>query len=50
MREAAIVDEDRWTEVPGLSVTVTTKKSQEKVLLVPWLKAQQEKKKDYDIP
>lgn len=34
MREAAIIEEDRWTEVPGLSVTVTTKKSQEKVLLV----------------
>jgi hypothetical protein len=35
MREAAIIEEDRWTEVPGLSVTVT-KKSQEKVLLAPW--------------
>ena len=36
MREAAIIEEDRWTEVPGLSVTVTTKKSHEKVLLAPW--------------
>ena len=35
MREVTMIEEDRWTEVPGLSVTVTTKKSHEKVLLVP---------------
>eukprot|EP00931_Biecheleriopsis_adriatica_P082745 TRINITY_DN5619_c0_g2_i1.p1 TRINITY_DN5619_c0_g2~~TRINITY_DN5619_c0_g2_i1.p1 ORF type:complete len:593 (-),score=98.78 TRINITY_DN5619_c0_g2_i1:52-1782(-) len=34
MKETAIVEEDRWTEIPGLSVTVTTKTAHDKVLLV----------------
>eukprot|EP00440_Ansanella_granifera_P046641 gb/GFBE01050510.1/.p1 GENE.gb/GFBE01050510.1/~~gb/GFBE01050510.1/.p1 ORF type:complete len:578 (+),score=121.44 gb/GFBE01050510.1/:1-1734(+) len=34
MKEAAMVEEDKWTEIPGLSVTVVTKTAHDKVLLV----------------
>jgi len=34
MREAAVVEEDKWTEIPGLSVTITTKSAHDKILLV----------------
>ena len=34
MSAVAVIEEDRWTEVPGLSVRVTTK-AQDKVLLAP---------------
>ncbi|CAK9113666.1 unnamed protein product [Durusdinium trenchii] len=34
MQSVAVIEEDQWCEVKGLSVTVTTKKAHEKVLLV----------------
>jgi len=34
MKEPVAVDEDRWTEMAGLSATVTTTKAHQKVLLV----------------
>lgn len=33
MQSVAVIEEDQWCEVKGLSVTVTTKKAHEKVLL-----------------
>ncbi|CAE7663121.1 ANK1 [Symbiodinium sp. CCMP2592] len=34
MKAASVVEEDQWTELPGLSATVTTTKAHQKVLLV----------------
>ena len=37
MTDVAVMEEDHWTEVAGLTVTVTTTRAQQKVLLAAWL-------------